>query len=332
MSASIKYQIFVSSTFRDLKEERDQVIKAILELGHIPIGMEMFSAADDDQWQVIAKKIDEADYYVLILAHRYGSTTPEGLGFTEKEYDYAISQRVPVLGFVLDDDARWAASKMEKDATALRRLDAFKGKVRKRLINHWNDQHDLHAKVCTALVKAFESNPRPGWVRASEAPAIRGSYESGQFGASSRLRVDIYYYPSRSSSTFNKDHADSLASQFLRLGMSPRVLQHVRGRPNAFFIGALVTSAEVRAVLNNVDAKNLKYLFPPDSPDSEGGDLNGRRIGIGYDSDYNKSVQASEYAATPQPLSRAQLRRLLDSRLTNAELQKLLFEWTRAKQ
>jgi hypothetical protein len=31
-----KYQIFISSTFDDLKDERDQVIKAILEMGHIP--------------------------------------------------------------------------------------------------------------------------------------------------------------------------------------------------------------------------------------------------------------------------------------------------------
>jgi len=43
-----KYQIFVSSTYDDLKKERDQVIKASLEMGHIPVGMEMFSAADEE--------------------------------------------------------------------------------------------------------------------------------------------------------------------------------------------------------------------------------------------------------------------------------------------
>ncbi|WP_338849668.1 DUF4062 domain-containing protein [Massilia sp. W12] len=269
MNTSIKYQIFVSSTYRDLKDERDQVIKGILELGHIPIGMEMFSAADEDQWQVIAKKIDEADYYVLILAHRYGTTTSEGLSYTEKEYDYAISQHVPILGFIIDDEAHWPANKMDKDATAQQRLFSFKEKVLKRLIKHWTDKHDLHAKVCAALVKSFSSNPRTGWIRASEAPAIQGSYESEQFGASSRLRIDIYYYSNKSNTPFSKDHANALASQYLRLGMSPRVLQHVQGNPDAFFIGALVTAAELRAVLTSFDTKTLKYLFPPDSPDSE---------------------------------------------------------------
>jgi len=59
----VKYQIFISSTYDDLKNERAQVIKSILEMGHIPVGMEMFSAADDEQWKIIQRQIDESDYY-----------------------------------------------------------------------------------------------------------------------------------------------------------------------------------------------------------------------------------------------------------------------------
>jgi hypothetical protein len=43
---NVKYQIFVSSTYEDLKDERAEVIKACLNMGHIPVGMEMFNAAD----------------------------------------------------------------------------------------------------------------------------------------------------------------------------------------------------------------------------------------------------------------------------------------------
>ena len=67
-----KYQIFISSTFKDLQVERDNIIKAILELYHIPIGMEMFSAEDEDQWEIIRRTIDISDYYILILGLRYG--------------------------------------------------------------------------------------------------------------------------------------------------------------------------------------------------------------------------------------------------------------------
>ena len=37
----IKYQIFISSTYTDLKEARERITKAILSSYHIPIGMEM---------------------------------------------------------------------------------------------------------------------------------------------------------------------------------------------------------------------------------------------------------------------------------------------------
>jgi uncharacterized protein DUF4062 len=46
---SPKYQVFISSTYQDLQDKREQLIRAILEMGHIPLGMEMFSAADDAQ-------------------------------------------------------------------------------------------------------------------------------------------------------------------------------------------------------------------------------------------------------------------------------------------
>lgn len=42
-----KYQFFISSTYEDLKEERNKAIQAILTMNQFPIGMEMFSAADD---------------------------------------------------------------------------------------------------------------------------------------------------------------------------------------------------------------------------------------------------------------------------------------------
>ena len=103
---AVKYQIFVSSTYDDLRGEREQVLKATLEMGNIPVGMEMFSAADEEQWKIITRQIDECDYYAVIVAQRYGSVV-DGISYTEKEYDYAISKNIPVLGFIIEDDALW---------------------------------------------------------------------------------------------------------------------------------------------------------------------------------------------------------------------------------
>lgn len=162
-----KYQIFVSSTYEDLKEERDLVIKAILEMGHIPVGMEMFSAGDEQQWELIKSQINDCDYYVVISAFRYGSLDGE-IGYTEKEYDYAVSQKVPVLGFVINDGVSWPASKIDKNPSKVQKLEAFKLKIQGRIVSYWNDKNDLYGKVSISLMKQFNTNPGVGWVKSSE--------------------------------------------------------------------------------------------------------------------------------------------------------------------
>lgn len=42
-----------------------------------PVGMEYFNASDSSQWEVIKSLIRECDYYVLIVAGRYGSIEEE---------------------------------------------------------------------------------------------------------------------------------------------------------------------------------------------------------------------------------------------------------------
>jgi hypothetical protein len=74
-----RHQVFVSSTFTDLIEERREVIQTLMQMDCIPAGMELFPAADEEQWAFIRKVIDDCDYYILIVGGRYGSTTAEGI-------------------------------------------------------------------------------------------------------------------------------------------------------------------------------------------------------------------------------------------------------------
>ena len=112
-----KYQIFISSTYTDLIKAREEVIKAILRLYHFPIGMEMFSADNETQWTVIRRTIEKSDYYILIIGHRYGSETREGLSFTEKEFDYAREKKIPVLAFIRDRNMATKPEERDNDTT-----------------------------------------------------------------------------------------------------------------------------------------------------------------------------------------------------------------------
>lgn len=161
-----KYQIFISSTFRDLSEQRAAVSKIILDLDHIPAGMEMFSATDMDQMTYIKQIIDQCDYYVLIVAGKYGSLSPNGISYTELEYDYAVESGRIVLGFIFEDASKLLASEVESDPEIAKKLSAFVEKIKTgRIVQFWKTQDELSGKVALSLTKAFARFPQIGWVR-----------------------------------------------------------------------------------------------------------------------------------------------------------------------
>jgi hypothetical protein len=165
---NVKYQIFVSSTYDDLRDERNEVIKACLNMGHIPVGMEMFNAADEEQWAVITRTIDQCDYYVVIIAHRYGSIL-DGISFTEREYDYAVQANIPVLGFVISETGVvWPPEWVDNEPRAAKALRRFKAKVKKKLIRPWQNRSELRAMFVESLTTAINLVPRRGWIRAPE--------------------------------------------------------------------------------------------------------------------------------------------------------------------
>ena len=182
-----KYQIFISSTYVDLIEERDVVTKAILEMGHIPVGMEMFSAGDEQQWQIIQRQIDVSDYYIVIMAHRYGSLDGS-VSYTEKEYDYAKEKSVPVLAFVIEDDAVWPQDRGEKEAKKQKKLREFKKKASSKYISRWTSKDDLYGKVSIALTKQMTSRPMIGWIRANE---VAGPEVTQELSRLSRENSDL---------------------------------------------------------------------------------------------------------------------------------------------
>jgi acyl carrier protein len=117
-----------------LEEERREVVQALLELRCFPIGMELFPAADEAAWKYICDVIDDSDYYVLIIGGRYGSVDDAGISFTEREYDYAVSKKVPVLAFNLTSVRRGkpterpSTSSLRNSAKLSKRATRLQGK------------------------------------------------------------------------------------------------------------------------------------------------------------------------------------------------------------
>jgi len=165
-----RYQIFISSTYSDLKEERSKVMQAIMAMDCIPAGMELFPAIDEEQFNFIKRIIDDCDYYILIIGGRYGSIDDEGISYTEKEYDYAISRQVPVMTFLHKDIGKIPREKTETAPELMKKLQAFQEKVKTgRLVKFWSDASELTGMVAISLMQTIKTYPQVGWVRSNMA-------------------------------------------------------------------------------------------------------------------------------------------------------------------
>lgn len=163
-----KYQVFVSSTYKDLIDERQKVIEALLGKNCFPVGMEYFPAANDDQFTVIKRLIDSCDYYILIIGGRYGSVEPKsGKSYTQLEFEYAISKGIPVASFYHNDINRLTGDKLEENDNGKKKLEEFKALVQTKLCDHWESAYELAFKVNKSLDYLFENSPRTGWVKAN---------------------------------------------------------------------------------------------------------------------------------------------------------------------
>jgi len=163
-----RYQVFVSSTYADLKQERQQVLQTLMEMDCIPSGMEMFPATDEEQWEFIKKVIDDCDYYLLVIGGRYGSLSDDGISYTEKEYQYAVEKGIKVIAFIHESPEELSVNKTDIDPKLMAKLKAFRKNVSTgRLVKFWKQANELPGLVALSLTKTIKMYPAIGWVRAN---------------------------------------------------------------------------------------------------------------------------------------------------------------------
>jgi hypothetical protein len=162
-----RHQVFVSSTFLDLKDERAAIIATLLNMDAMPAGMELFPAGDDDAWTLIQQVIQESDYYLLVIGGRYGAIDDaSNVSYTEKEFDYAMSLKKPVMAFLHGNPGAIALNKSEQDEEARTRLASFREKVEThKHVKYWESAKDLAGLVALSFPKLQRAHPAVGWVR-----------------------------------------------------------------------------------------------------------------------------------------------------------------------
>ena len=171
-----RYQVFVSSTYDDLQEERQEVMHALLELDCMPSGMELFPAANESQWSLIKRVIDDCDYYILILAGRYGSVGSDGISYTEMEYQYAESQAKAVIAFLHKDPGSIPTNKSEATEEGKSKLASFRKQVEQKLCKYWTIPTELGSVLGKArIANCFEVDRFSTSFRSTDYPPPLGN-------------------------------------------------------------------------------------------------------------------------------------------------------------
>ena len=158
---NIRYQVFISSTFKDLEKERKILAQTLLKKGCYPAGMEWFPAVDEEQFEYIKQVIDDTDYYVIVLGGLYGTIAPDGKSYTEKEYDYAVAKGKRIIALVQENPT-------QNETEDIRKINVlqFRNKVTSgRLVNFWNKPEELSGLLAISLDQTISKYPSQGWIR-----------------------------------------------------------------------------------------------------------------------------------------------------------------------
>ncbi|MDR0315418.1 MAG: DUF4062 domain-containing protein [Treponema sp.] len=164
----MKYHIFIGSTLDDLKNERKELPRIIMELGHIPVMADFLDHSAAGTAPLVQKNIEDCDYFVALVAYKY-SASDGTVSPLIAEYSAAVKKGIPVISLIIDEKARWKATKKEKDEALIRKLDDLKVRLRKGSYNTWSNTTDLCQKAQTLLIQEMNLNPRSGWVSAEQA-------------------------------------------------------------------------------------------------------------------------------------------------------------------
>jgi hypothetical protein len=145
---------FISSTYVDMREHRDAVIKNLQTKAGIINAQEFFGSRDKEPLATCLDEVTRSDVFLLFLGPRYGSVHPDsGKSFVECEYDKACELGLPRFAYIIDDAYSFPIEHVSVGEDASR-LKEFKVRVRGELtVSTFTTPSDLAAKAFSDLMR-----------------------------------------------------------------------------------------------------------------------------------------------------------------------------------
>ena len=148
-------RVFISSTWLDLKPEREAVENALHRMQDTAFaGMEYFGSRPDTPKEVSLAEVDRSDVYIGLVAHRYGS------GITEAEYRRARERDIPCLIYFKEESAPVPPAHIERDPDKITRLEALRRDLKQHhTVSFFHSPDHLATQVVADLHNLLGSAP-----------------------------------------------------------------------------------------------------------------------------------------------------------------------------
>ena len=160
-------KIYISSTFEDLRDYREEVYRTLRRMNHEVVAMEDYVAQDARPLDKCLGDVARCDVYLGLFAWRYGfipkinaaerpsyvpqNCRPDQISITEHEYLYAINKGKTCLTFVMSDKHPWPPAAIEKGKGA-EKINALRQRLREeRVVPEFTTKENLASLVAAAL-------------------------------------------------------------------------------------------------------------------------------------------------------------------------------------
>jgi hypothetical protein len=139
---------FICSTYIDMKDYRNAVIKDIKSRAGIINAQEFFGARDQKPLNTCLEEVSRSNVFIMFLGPRYGTLDPSsGKSFVECEFDKATDLNLPRFAYLMDETYPFPIQHVSTGNDAIL-LKKFKDRVTDDLtVDFFASPSDLAAKV-----------------------------------------------------------------------------------------------------------------------------------------------------------------------------------------
>lgn len=166
-----RYQIFISTSGRDMQPERTVLSQTLVGMGFFAWGLEHRTPLTTT---LARRQIDECDYVILLLGSQYGEQSISGVSYLSLEYEYALSQAKPIIVFMHEQPESREIVLQETQPQLKDKFLAFRKKLlhEAKHIFYFKTPRELELAVRLNIPLMVEQHMGQGWVPAHQAQQL----------------------------------------------------------------------------------------------------------------------------------------------------------------